>query len=99
MNHFFLVAVIKRLRHVQHVARPLLLAEGPPAQVLVQLPPRGELEDEVDSPFVVKVAEQSQNIPVPERNKPKEDRTAQKVLGQNKTKIVKKNITKIIKSS
>lgn len=43
VNHFFLVAVIKRLRHVQHVARPLLLAEGPPAQVLVQLSPRGEL--------------------------------------------------------
>ena len=66
MDHFFLVAVIKRLRHVQHVARPGLLAEAPLAQLLVQLTPRGELQDEVDSPVVVKVAEQSQDIPVPE---------------------------------
>lgn len=64
MDDLLLVAMVQRLRHVQHVPRPLLLAKPPLAQLLVKLAPRRELQDEVDSPLVVEVAEQSEDIPV-----------------------------------
>ena len=74
MDDLLLVAVGQRLRDVQHVPRPLSLAEAALLQRLVQLPPRRELEDEVDSLLVVEVAEQSQDIPMPANTRGTEGR-------------------------
>lgn len=65
VDNLFLVAVIQRLGHVEHVPRTSFFVKPAPAKLLVQLAPRRKLENEVDSAVVVEVSEQSQNVTVP----------------------------------
>lgn len=65
VNDVLLVAVVKSFRDVQDVPSALLLPETPFAELLVELAARCELEDEVDTPIIVEVAEQAQDISMP----------------------------------
>lgn len=66
MDDALLVAVVQRVRDVQHVSRAPLLPEATLAQLLVKLAPGSELEDEVDASVVVEVPKQAEDVPVPE---------------------------------
>lgn len=66
MDDLFLVAVVQSRRHIQHIPCTFLFVETALAQRLVQLPARRKLQNQVDTLFVVEVAEQSQDVAVPE---------------------------------